>query len=140
MAEKFSIYAGEPMAAVLAGYDEQRSGRINQVCADYIDLVRDAMPTLTRAEWCAVMDATNGLFIMPGEASGRRFIWAEIADFEGLGEKWGIDQVALYSRVREMSQAQLVALCEASRTFWMFPERDTNEALKLSGVRISDAA
>lgn len=137
MAEKFAIYAGEPMAAVLAGHGDQRSGRINQVCADYIEVCREAMPTMTRAEWCAVMDATNGLFIMPGEASGRRFVWAEIADCEGLGEKWGIDQAALTQRVRDMTQAELIALCEASRCFWVHHDRDTDEALRLAGVRIA---
>lgn len=139
MAEKYSIYAGEPMAAVLAAHDDVRSGRINQVCADYIDICRDHMPTLTRAEWCAVMDATNGLHIAQSDSATRRFLWAEVADFAGLGEKWGINQEALAQSLRAMSTANLVAVVEASRVFWLHADRGSDEGLKLAGVRIQPA-
>ena len=137
MAEKFSIYAGMPLAAALAGYDESRSARVNQVCADYIECIQHAMPELPRAEWCAIFDALNGLWIEPGEASTRRLLWAEIADCEGLGEKWGIDQTALYTRVRAMTVPELIAVCEATRAFWLHCQQPTDQALQLSGARIA---
>lgn len=140
MADKYTIYAGEPLAKLLTGYQDQRSGRVNQVAADYLAMVRDVMPELTREEWCAVMDATNGLYVLPGDDATYRFTWAEIADAQGLGEKWGIDQQALATRLRVMGVAELVAVAEASRTFWQHPEADTDVALRLAGVRITTEA
>ena len=136
MAEKLSIYAGPPMAAVLAGHDDQRSARINQVCADYTALIQAAMPELPRDEWCAIMDATNGLYMQPGDGQAYRFMWAEIADAEGLGEKWGIDQRALAAKVRAFAMPQIVAVAEASRAFWNRSDLPTDSALAMSGARI----
>ena len=129
------------MAAVLAGHDEARSGRINQVCADYRDICRDHAPAMSRGQWCAVMDATNGLFVPPEEGGAtRRFLWAEIQDCEGLGEKWAIDQEALASRIRGMSTAELVAVVEVSRGFWRLTHLDTDVALKEAGAKVEGAA
>lgn len=138
MAEKFAIYAGEPMAAVLAGHEDARSQRINQVCADYRAILADHMPAMTRGEWCAIMDATNGLAIPTEDAANtRRYLWAKVADAPELAEKWGIDSAALVQRLRSMTTVELVAACEASRAFWQHPDRNTDEALQLAGVRIS---
>jgi len=137
MAEKFAIYAGEPMAAALAGHEDQRSGRINQICADYRAILRDHMPTMTRAEWCAIMDATNGLAIPTEDADAtRRFLWAEVSDSPELAQKWGIDAAALAMRLRSMSTVELVAVCEAGRTFWLNNHLHRDEALAISGARI----
>lgn len=136
MKERITVYAAEPVAAVLVGYDESRSHRINQVCADYCHYVRECMPTLTREEWCAIMDATNGVFSDPGDTATTRFLWAEVADAEGLGEKWGIDQAALAAAVRAMALPQLLAIAEASRQFWAHTDQPTDAALKLAGVRL----
>jgi hypothetical protein len=137
MAQKITTYVGEPMAALLGGWDDQRSARLNQVCADYRDVVREHMPALTRAEWCAVMDATNGLFATNDAGATRRFVWAEIEDCEGLGEKWEVNQTALARQVRRMSTVELVALIEASRVFWSHSELPSAEAMTRSGCRIA---
>lgn len=137
MAAKLSIYAGEPLATVLAGYDDQRSGRVNQVCADYLLLIPELAPEMSRDEWCAVCDALNGLFIPDGDHGTYRFIWAEVADCEGLGEKWAIDQAALAARLRAMSVGQLIAAAEVSRRFWVDPSRPPDQALAEAGARIT---
>lgn len=141
MAEKFSIYAGEPMATALAGYDDSRSGRINQVCADWLLMVRDQAPELTESEWCAVADALNGLYMRDSDEATYRFAWAEIADAPELGPKWGIDQPALAAKLRALGTSQLVALAEIVRRFWADPNAAAPaELLRLAGARFSDPA
>lgn len=134
MGEKLSIYAGEPMARVLVGHDENRSGRINTVCDRYLSIVAEHGPTLRLAEWCAACDALNGAW-MSDEAS-IRFMWAEIADCEGLGDKWGIDQPALTERIRELPLAAKVAMMEVVERFWGRTDLSTADALALAGAKI----
>lgn len=117
MAERFTLYAGEPVATVLAGYESNRSGRINQVCADYHAMIADAAPVLSPSQWCGIVDALNGTLI---DDITLRHLWAEIADSaaDGLGEKWGVDINALAQTVRCYSLTQLIALREIVRRYW----------------------
>lgn len=140
MAERITIYVGEPMAAILAGHDDNRHQRINQVCADYRMMLTSVMPSFGRNEWCAIMDATNGLSVMGGDESSYRFIWAEVADCAGLGEKWGIDAESLARVLRGLSTAELIAVAEVSRAFWANAHLDTDEALKIAGAKITPAS
>jgi hypothetical protein len=118
MAEKFAIYAGEPMASVLAGYDTERSARINQVCAEWRDLIQAAAPdTLTEAQWCAIVDACNGTMI--DDEHTWRMMWAELACAPETCEKWGIDQAATVETLRAMTWPQLLAIRETVRGYWV---------------------
>lgn len=137
MAEKFAIYAGEPMASALAGYESERSGRINRICADWRDLISAAVPTLTEAQWCAVIDATNGTMI--DDDMTMRHLWAEVADAREICEKWGIDQAATVAALRALTWAELVALRETVRRYWLSVEagaQSHGDALRQAGARI----
>lgn len=133
---KLSIYAGEPLALALAGYAEGRSARVNTVCARYLGLVAEFVPTFTRAEWSAICDALNGVWLR--DEHSLRFSWAEIADCEGLGAQWGIDQEALAIRVRELDLARTIALVETVERFWLRCDLPTDEALKQAGARLAN--
>jgi hypothetical protein len=67
MAERFSIYAGPPMIDAIkdlgSHYGENRSGRLNTVCERYRAMVADELARidLSKNEWCAIMDANNGV-------------------------------------------------------------------------------
>lgn len=130
--ERLSIYAGEPLALVLGGHDENRSGRVNQVCARYLAIVADSQPRWSQAQWSAVCDALNGCWL--GDDLSLRYLWAEVADTQGLGDKWGIDQDALVRELREMPMAGKVAVVELVERFWAHCDRDTSAALAAAGV------
>lgn len=102
----------------------------------YYALVDDALPrlreTLSRDEACAVMDACNGLYMDDGV--GARFLWAEVADSDGLDEKWGIDQNALVGKLRGLSLAATMTLADAIGRFWTRPEMETDEGLRRVGL------
>lgn len=117
MAEKFAIYAGEPMASALVGYETERSARINQICADWRDFVGASVPTLSEAQWCAIVDACNGTMI--DDEHTWRMMWAEIADAREICEKWGIDQAATVHALRAMTWPQLLAIRETVRGYWL---------------------
>lgn len=134
--EKLSIYAGEPLALVLVGHDENRSGRINTVCARYLGAVAAHCPRLREAEWMAICDALNGTWLRDDDSI--RYTWAEIADCDGLAEKWGIDQQALAQRVRDMDFAAKVALVETVERFWSRCDLPAAESLKLAGAVIQE--
>lgn len=132
--EKLSVYAGEPLALVLVGHDENRSGRINTVCDRYLAVVAAHCPKMSEDEWMAACDALNGACLR--DDASIRFVWAEIADCAGLGEKWSIDQFALAQRLRAMPLAEKVALIEVVERFWSRCDLDSREALKLAGAQI----
>ncbi|QSQ62200.1 hypothetical protein [Xanthomonas translucens] len=112
MAERFTIYAGEPIASVLAGYEDNRSGRLNQVAANYRLLIEALVPVFSAAQWQALVDVLGGH--APGDENGLRFAWAAVADSaaDGIAEKWHVDVEALALQVRALSLPQLIALRE----------------------------
>lgn len=137
MGEKLSIYAGEPMALILAGFGENRSGRLNTVCDRYLQIVAHDGPTWTLAQWSAVCDALNGIWL--SDEASVRYAWAEVADADrlnGLGPKWGVDAVALVEQIRTMTHGQRVALIEIVERFWQRTDLPTAEALKSAGAKI----
>jgi len=118
MAERFTIYAGEPIAGILAGYEDNRSGRINQVAADFLLLIPELAPEFSAAEWQAITDVLNGSFV--DDETGLKLIWASVADSaeDGIGEKWGVDVEALAQRIRALKLPQLIAIREVVARFW----------------------
>lgn len=141
MAERFTIYAGEPVAGILAGYEDNRSGRINQVAADYRILIREATPEFDASEWQAIADVLNGSFV--ADEAGLKLIWASIADSaeDGIGEKWGVDVEALAQRVRALKLPQLIAMREVVARFWDSDDGSTDsvDLLRQCGARITPA-
>lgn len=116
MAERITVYIGEPLANVLAGYDDNRSGRINRVCADWLQMIEEARPELSEAEWMAVIDITNSTAIFDNDAL--RFIWADVADSPEECTKWGVDQDDLVGKLRGMSLSGLLAMRETIDRYW----------------------
>lgn len=139
MAERFTIYAGEPVAGILAGYEDNRSGRINQVAADFRIMVRELTPEFSVAEWQAIADVLNGT--TAGDESSLKLVWASIADSadDGIDVKWHVDVEALALRVRALKLPQLIALREVVARYWnsLDGSVDNVELLRLCGARIS---
>lgn len=137
---KLSIYAGPPMRKVLEGHEENRSGRINEICARYDEIVSSSMPAFTTNEWCAICDALNGTWI--GEDHPVRYVWAEISDSLEMAEKWNIDVLNLAARLRDMSYPSTVAVVEIATRFWK-TEPEEGEGyrglLKRVGAKLLDA-
>jgi hypothetical protein len=136
MGDKFSVYAGAPMAAALdalgSHYAENRSGRLNTVCERYLAMVADELARLdfSRAEWCAILDANNGVDLGLGIGTGGAImIWANVHDSHGLGEKWSVDQAALVRRLQALPRSSLYAICEVADRFWSRAETPTDTAL-----------
>lgn len=141
MASKFSIYAGPPLQAALdclgETYAENRSGRLNTVCERYLAMVTDELARidLTRAEWCAIMDANNGVEQYTGNPfGGGLLIWANVHDTIGLGEKWEVDQAALVRKLQQLPKSTLTAIQEVADRFWSRSGMRTDEALRAAGV------
>lgn len=137
MADRTSVYLTDATVAVLG--DEGRSGRINGIVARYARICREALPALSRAEWCAALDALNGALLLDGlgrdgEAEMTGYLWAEVADTPGLGPKWAIDQDALVAQLRALTYVERVAVLEAARAFWARPHLDTDAALAAAGI------
>ncbi|AOD16781.1 hypothetical protein VB151_09435 [Xanthomonas fragariae] len=111
MAERFTLYAGEPIASILAGYEDNRSGRINQVAADYRQLIAALVPSFSGPQWQLLADVLDDGAL---DESGLKFAWASVADSaeDGMGEKWDVDVDDLAQRVRALSAPQLIALRE----------------------------
>ncbi len=141
MSRKISLYIGEPVEAVLAATgrdgEENRSGRLNMACERYMAMVADEIGRLdlTRAEWCAILEANSGVDLIGGAGQGT-MIWANLADSPALAEKWTVDVAALVARLRALPRSTLLALREACDRFWARPEMDTDEALRLIGARV----
>lgn len=145
MGERISLYAGPPVAEALAylgeSYAENRSGRINTVCERYLAMVAHELRSLalSRAEWCAIFDANNGVVEYLGAPLMPSGIWANVHD-STLGEKWGIDQRALVGKLQRLTPATLIAIQEACDRFWSRAEMPTDAALAACGIKPADPA
>jgi hypothetical protein len=135
--KKIQIYCGESLAAVLAGYDGERSARLNAVADRYLKMVRDACPALTEAEWMAIIDVGNGIFL---DMQGISLLWAAIEDAaeDKVGEKWGVDNIlALAEKFRALPLAGKIAVGEIVEKMWDTPDRMDRAALEAAGARIA---
>lgn len=144
MAEKMSIYAGEPLAGVLVGFEDNRSARINAVADAYRIFVADNTPAFIAGEWLALADVTNGAWI---DMPGLRLTWASMSDAaaDGIGQKWGIDPEAFAQRLRKLRDSEMLAIREVIARWWN--AKDTSdgstadaELLRQCGARLSDSA
>lgn len=136
-----SIYLREASFERLGAGDQGLSLRIAAVLARYEQLVQALLPSLTRAEWCAIMDANNpgtDLWVAEGDHPSGSLIWANVHDSPELGAKWEIDQRQLVERLQQLSPAELLAVDEAVARFWNHHELETDEALARAWIVPSD--
>jgi hypothetical protein len=142
MTNKFSIYAGEPLIAALDAigerYAENRSGRINTIAERYMAMIADEISRLTfsRNDWCAILDANNGVQQFTGIGEFPSMIWANVHDTPELGKKWDIDQADLVRRLQALPRSSLLAVQEVADRFWSRSEKPTDKALKEAGVKL----
>ena len=130
--------------ALSPGPDDTLAGRITEVALRHRALLTEATPSLTEAQWCACADALNGYWLLCESAEPTadpvRHVWAEIADTDGLGDKWNIDAQALSELLVDMPYAAQAAVCDVVRRFWQHPDLnklDAADLLRACGARIA---
>lgn len=109
------------------------SGGIATAIVRYHAIMARERPRFASQEWCAICDALNGVWLRD-DAAGASSIWAEVADTRGLGQKWGVDQDWLATRLRTMSYARRCSVVDVVEQFWAATEKQretgqTNEEL-----------
>jgi hypothetical protein len=118
---------------------KNRSGRLNTVCERYRAMVADELARLdlSKGEWCAIMDANNGVEqYIGGAAQFPSMLWANVHDSGSqLGEKWGIDETWLVAKLQQMPKSTLIAIQEVCDRFWSHTDEPTEKALTTAGVR-----
>lgn len=151
-ARRVTIYLAQPIVDAFdidndAG--ETLSGRIAIVAERYRDMIAAHCPELSRNEWFALCDVANGMFFGIGAAtSAPRMLWAEFDDAcrtDSVDEKWEIDGPALVEKLREMTTAEIFAVAEVTRRFWVRGAGRTgdealNLALDIAGPKAAAAA
>ena len=143
--KRFAVYAGPPIQEALDAVsrpdrgDYSRSGRLNTIAERYMQAVSTCMPSLSEAEWSAVLDANNGVVL---DAMGVQGLHFNIEDDEGLAKRWGIDGVALSARLAAMPFAEQMAVAEVVERYWAKTKRGASvlEGLRLAGARIIEDA
>ncbi|MFT3758418.1 DUF2116 family Zn-ribbon domain-containing protein [Thauera sp.] len=138
MAEKYTIYAGPPLTAAFVGFEQQRSGRVNQIAADWLEMVAALAPKLTLTQWSAVLDIFSDGRL--DDDAALKYAWAEIDGHENDG-KWGNDMPLLVERIRALSHAELLAMREIVRRFWsLVGGHDRIDAMRLAGIECIEAS
>lgn len=134
-----SIYVGPAFQALLARRrpDESLTGTVAQAAACYLAICRSALPEFDQNEWCAILDALNGIGLSLEDPSRVeltiRSIPHEVADAErihNLSAKWQVDGPGLVERLGLLTFAELAAVAEVAECFWVHPEEETSEALR----------
>lgn len=146
MSKRLSIYVGPPVDDALnvlgEAYRDNVSGRLNTVCERYLAMVSDELARLdlTEAEWCAIMEANNDVDMgVTDRSTGAVLLWATVHDCRGLGERWGVDQLALVKKLQQLPRSTLLAIREVADRFWSnWP--DPSYDLRRAGVRLPSAA
>lgn len=82
----------------------------------YYEMLRRSLPRFPRAEAYAILDVCNGTLWEPWSVT---LLWASVADAEGLGATWQIDQAALAERLRGLSYAEALAVVDAAERAWL---------------------
>lgn len=143
MAQKSSVYLTDNSLAVLRATavkdcDFSLSGRINSIVERYGEVVARECPTFALGEWCAICDANNGSILddMPQTTA---FMWANVADSDGIGEKWEINVNKLVVKMRNLTYAETICVAEVVQRFWSDCSKADNAAwLKECGAKIGE--
>lgn len=118
MTSRKTVYLADQTEAIIHRYPvDSLAGRINSIIQRYDAIIRDVMPEFSEREWCAICDANNGS-IMDDMPQTVAYLWANVHDFEGLGEKWEIDQAALVKKLHSLPYAGKCAVAEVIAGFW----------------------
>lgn len=134
MAEKFAIYFGEPLATGTAGYEDQRSARVNQIAHEWLEIVADSVPNLSASEWQAVMAATSSARL--ADEATLNFVWAAVADAGTECSQHGVDSDELATKLRSLTVSERYALRETLQRIWagLDAGADIQESLRQSGA------
>ena len=109
-------------------------------------IMNDNCPALSLGEWCACAEtgAQYDLNINPGKQSDIAVIYgfANIEDSPQECKKWGVDNIKLAKKIKNMTYTQQCALYEVIVTFWSLQNRTELKKLKelfaYCGANISD--
>jgi dihydroxyacetone kinase len=134
MAEKFAIYFGEPLATATAGYEDQRSARVNLIAHEWLHIISDNVPNLSVPEWQAVMAATTSTAL--GDDAALKLLWATVADAGPECRPHGVDCDALAAKLRGLTVSQRYALRETLERAWHACDAgdDVSSALRSAGA------
>lgn len=143
-AKRRSAYIGEGLARALGtrleGEDASFSGALNAIAGRYADIIERSMPTFTESQWCAICDANNGTWLI--DPFSPTMIWANVADSDGIGEKWEIDALETVTALRELTYCQACAVADVIERFWKSPRLNTasnRELLAEAGAKIKES-
>lgn len=144
MAKRTSVYISATAERIIGEAPDSLSGRLNTIVARYGGILAEDCPGLAMAEWSALCDVLNGTWLLAESGGGMdpaRYIWADLLDAEGVGEKLAIDARNLAERIRAMRYAEQVAICEIVTRFWRHPrlnELSTPDLLRDCGAHIQE--
>lgn len=83
-------------------------------------------------EWCAILDANNGAYLIDEPLAV--IVWANVEECEYLDAKWGIDRKDLVLRLRTLSYVELKEILSAAGKFWKNCNLPTEEAMEIAGI------
>ena len=139
---KKTVYLGPHIKAALEGH-ENASERIDIIAARYLEVVKRDCPQLTEGEWCLICDAYR--FHNHSAMDSAQTILIQVEDaneFEGAGEKWGVDVEDLCRRLRESRRAGMIAALEIAQRYRNCSTNDQDlpyaEILRSVGARIQE--
>lgn len=125
--------------AATSNLDENRSRRIGNVCARYLEACRQHRPALADKQWLFICDVLNGHISQPVETLPHytASLWDSLMG--GTHRKWGMDDDAaksLICRLENQSFAEAMAVIEVVDRFWSQDDTLPAEAaLKLAMER-----
>ena len=136
MSRRTTIYIPDHARPVIGplGSDDSLSGRITTILQRYQEILDRSRPQFAEAEWLAIIDA-NLAHWFGDDPSELRLIWLNVADAEGLGKKWGIDQAALANKLRQLPYAAQVAVTEIIERYHGSGGASHRDRLEAAGIK-----
>ncbi len=133
--KKYGIYAGPPLRQLLderAGGSHTPTAVVNTVADRYLEIVRRAVPALTRTEWALVLEALRRRQPARATAAALATLWDEIDDdlaaaIHAAGSRSGgagapeptrATAASLTTRLRRLSYPETVAVADVAERFW----------------------
>ncbi len=119
---KKSIYLPDGIEALILPISETRGGYSNRlagVISDWSAMLQDAMPEMAEKEWLLICDALNGVVLEGRRADHLGSDVADCAINDGLGEKWGVDGLALGRKIEALPLAGKIAITDVAYRFWV---------------------
>lgn len=121
MSERLSVYRDENVAKLIGSFTSSDVSEIMKIFKNVIFQTNEVLEQFSKDEWMALVEAFNGHLWEPDILNAGTCLAMGVVEcdqYEGLGEKWKIDVIALSKKLQRLDYLEACSVFITIKYFW----------------------